>query len=64
MELKNEYTGQNYKNAEHQYKNDRDPIEPLLRFKRCMVHFCVDKHNISMTTRSVSYTHLTLPTIG
>tara|TARA_X000000950_G_C13915612_1_gene660854 strand:+ start:3221 stop:6163 length:2943 start_codon:yes stop_codon:yes gene_type:complete len=51
IELKNEYTGQNFKNAEHQYKNDRDPIEPLLRFKRCMVHFCVDKHNISMTTR-------------
>ena len=51
MELKNEYTGQNYKDAEHQYKNDRNPIEPLLKFKRCIVHFCVDKHNISMTTR-------------
>ena len=51
MELKNEYTGQNYKTAEPQYKNDRDPIEPLLKFKRCMVHFCVDKHKISMTTR-------------
>ena len=51
MELKNKATGQNYKHAEYQYKNDRDPNEPFLRFKRCMVHFCVDKHNVSMTTR-------------
>jgi len=51
MELKNQLTGQNYKNSEYQYKNDRDPKEPLFRFKRCLVHFCVDNNQVSMTTR-------------
>ena len=51
MELKNQLTGQNYKNSEYQYKNDRDPKEPLFRFKRCLVHFCVDNDQVSMTTR-------------
>ena len=51
MELKNQFTGQNFKHSENQYKRDRDPKEPLLRFKRCMVHFCVDNNNVSMTTR-------------
>ena len=32
MELKNKATGLNYKHAEYQYKNDRDPNEPFLRF--------------------------------
>ena len=50
MELKNQLTGQNYKNSEYQYKNDRDPKEPLLRFKRCLAHFCVDNDQVSMTT--------------
>ena len=51
MELKNQLTGQNFKNSEYQYKNDRDPKEPLFRFKRCLVHFCVDNNQVSMTTR-------------
>ena len=51
MELKNQFTGQNFKHSENQYRRDRDPKEPLLRFKRCMVHFCVDNNNVSMTTR-------------
>lgn len=51
MELKNQLTGQNLKNSEYQYKNDRDPKEPLLNFKRCMVHFCIDNDVASMTTR-------------
>ena len=51
MELKNQYTGQNYKNSEKQYRNDRDPKETLLQFKRCIVHFCVDNNYISMTTK-------------
>ena len=51
LELKNQLTGQNYKNAEHQYKNDRDHKEPLLAFKRCLVHFAVDNTRVSMTTR-------------
>lgn len=51
MELKNQLTGQNIKHSENQYRNDRDPKEPLLNFKRCMVHFCVDNDKVSMTTR-------------
>ena len=51
MELKNQLTGQNIKHSENQYRNDRDPKEPLLKFKRCMVHFCVDNNKVSMTTR-------------
>jgi type I restriction enzyme R subunit len=51
MELKNQLTGQNIKNSEFQYKNDRDPREPLLQFKRCLAHFCVDNNQVSMTTK-------------
>ena len=50
MELKNQLTGQNIKHSENQYRFDRDPKEPLLTFKRCMVHFCVDNNQVSMTT--------------
>ncbi len=51
MELKNQLTGQNFTHSEKQYKTDRDPKEPLLKFKRCMVHFSVDNNYVSMTTR-------------
>ena len=52
MELKNQLTGQNVKHSENQYRHDRDPKnEPLLQFKRCLVHFCVDNNKVSMTTR-------------
>jgi len=51
MELKNQLTGQNFRHSENQYRNDRDPKEPLLQFKRCLVHFCVDNDKVSMTTR-------------
>lgn len=51
MELKNQLTGQNIVHSQNQYRNDRDPREPLLRFKRCAVHFCVDNNAVSMTTK-------------
>lgn len=51
MELKNQMSGQDITNSENQYRNDRDPKEPLLIFKRCLVHFCVDNDRVSMTTR-------------
>lgn len=50
MELKNEYSGQNVKHAIEQYKNDRDPKEPLLVPGRCAVHFAVDTHEVYMCT--------------
>lgn len=48
MELKNEYSGQNVQHAIAQYKNDRDPKEPLLAPGRCAVHFAVDTHEVYM----------------
>jgi type I restriction enzyme R subunit len=51
MELKNQLTGQNYKNSEYQYKHDRDPKEKFLSFKRCLVHFCIDTDVVTMTTK-------------
>ena len=51
MELKNQLTGQNYKHSENQYRFNRDPKEPLLKFKRVLLaHFCVDNNRVSMTT--------------
>jgi len=50
MELKNQLTGQNFKHSENQYRFDRDPKEPLLQFKRVLVHFCIDNNQVSMTT--------------
>ena len=51
MELKNSLTGQVVTDAEKQYKEDRDPREPLFKFKRCLVHFAVGNEKVSMTTR-------------
>lgn len=51
IELKNQLTLQNVKHAISQYKLDRDPKEPLLKFKRCLAHFAVDNDSIFMTTR-------------
>ena len=50
-ELKNQLTGQNITDSENQFKKDRDPREPLLSFKRCVAHFCVDNNKASMTTK-------------
>ena len=50
MELKNSLTGQTVVDAEKQYRTDRDPREPLLQFKRCLVHFAVGNEKVSMTT--------------
>ena len=51
LEIKNPGTGQNWKNAVHQYKTDRDPREPLFRFKKgALVHFAVDPDEVHMAT--------------
>lgn len=53
MELKSRMsaTGWSYKDAEDQYKNDRNPREPLFMFKRCFAHFAVDENYVSFTTK-------------
>lgn len=52
MELKNQWTGQNARyHGIKQYKEDRDPREPLLNFARCIVHFTIDTDEAFMTTK-------------
>ena len=52
MELKNPLTGQRVEDARRQYKQDRDPREPIFEFKRrTLVHFAVDTESVLMTTR-------------
>lgn len=51
-ELKNPMTGQTWRKAIHQYKNDRDPKDLFFNFKkRTLVHFAVDPDEVYMTTR-------------
>ena len=51
FELKNQLTKQDVDDAVEQYKTDRDPIELLFQFKRCMVHFAVDDARIKFCTK-------------
>lgn len=51
IELKNPLSGQNVQHAINQYKYDRDANEPLLQFKRCLVHRAVDPDLVYMTTK-------------
>jgi type I restriction enzyme R subunit len=51
-ELKNPISGQTWRDAVSQYKNDRDPGEMIFRFKlRALVHFAVDPDEVHMTTK-------------
>jgi type I restriction enzyme R subunit len=51
-ELKNQFTSQTVEHAKSQYMKDRDPAEPIFRFKqRTLVHFAVDPDEVCMTTR-------------
>ena len=51
VELKNKFTGQSVENAKKQYAYDREPNEPIFRFKkRALVHFAVDSDECYMTT--------------
>jgi len=61
-ELKNPMTGQTWRNAVHQYKNDRDQNDLIFRFKkRALVHFAVDPGEVYMTTRLSGGTTRFLP---
>ena len=51
-ELKNPWTGQSWRNAVRQYKEDRNPRAPLFEFKqRALVHFAADPDEVHMATR-------------
>jgi type I restriction enzyme R subunit len=52
LELKNPMTRQTWRNAVHQYKNDRDQNDLIFQFKkRTLVHFAVDPNEVYMTTK-------------
>ncbi|WP_313953013.1 type I restriction endonuclease subunit R [Accumulibacter sp.] len=52
VELKNPLTGQRVDDARRQYRQDRDPREPIFEFKhRTLVHFAADTESVLMTTR-------------
>ena len=52
IEMKNPGTGQNWRHAVRQYKDDRDQRAPLFEFKkRALVHFAADPDEVHMTTR-------------
>jgi len=52
IELKNNFTGQNVKNAKSQYMKDRDSKELIFSSKkRAMVHFAVDSDEVYLTTK-------------
>ncbi len=52
MELKNAFTGQTYKHAIKQYKEERDKNHQMFRFKeRAIVNFAMDTEEAFMSTR-------------
>jgi len=51
LELKNSLTGQDHTHGIKQWKFDRDPKEPLFKFKRNMVYFSVGNEKVFMSTR-------------
>jgi type I restriction enzyme R subunit len=50
-ELKNPLNGQDVEDAIRQYKTDRDPREPLLKYGCCLAHFAVDPDLVYVSTQ-------------
>jgi len=50
-ELKNPLNGQDVEDAIRQYRTDRDPREPILKYGRCLAHFAVDPDLVYVTTQ-------------
>lgn len=61
IELKNQISGQNIGHAMKQYRETRDPKEPLFRFKRCLAHFAVDNDLVYVATELAGPKTLFLP---
>lgn len=51
MELKNNLTRQNVRDAIEQYKNDRNPRELIFAFKRSIVHLAVDDQQVEFCSQ-------------
>lgn len=62
LELKNAWTGQTARyHGQKQYRNDRDPTQPLLNFGRCLVHMAVDTDEVFMATKLLGKSTYFLP---
>ena len=62
FELKNPWTNQTARyDAIKQYREDRDPRDPLLMFGRCIAHFALDKDEIFFCTRLTGKTSFFMP---
>lgn len=61
LELKNPWTNQTVYNAQKQYREDRDPAEPLFKFPRCLVHLAVDTEEVYTTTHLTGKSTYFLP---
>ncbi len=62
IEVKNPGTGQTWRHAVAQYRNDRDPRAPLFDFKkRALVHFAADSEEVHMCTRLAGEKTVFLP---
>ena len=55
IELKNSLTGQTHLDGIKQWKQDRDPKEPLFRFKRNLVYFSVGTENVGKRGKTKGY---------
>jgi len=62
LELKNQFTGQDVKNALRQYSNTRETTELLFAFKkRSLVHFAIDSDEVFMATKLAGKSTYWLP---
>ena len=50
VELKSPLNGQDVQDGIRQYREDRDPREPLFGYARCLAHFAVDPEQVFVTT--------------
>ena len=52
LEINDNKKGKTVEEAKQKYKDERDPRDLLLGFrKRCLVHFAIDKNEVYMTTK-------------
>lgn len=62
IELKNAWTGQTARyHGQKQYRDGRDPTQPLLQFGRALVHMAVDTDEVFMATKLAGPTTFFLP---
>jgi len=60
-ELKNPLSGQTVEDGIKQYREDRDPKEPLFKLGVCLSHFAVDPNLVYMTTELLAHKTRFLP---